>query len=114
MTKAKLSPEDMLARLAFYRNHEKFPDADWIQQELPLPNEVLRQKMNDTVNAFIDFLMGLLNDGDTEPEEFKDSIQAYIDVWDVTHFSTDEIDFIISVECSVMRVVNVNCSDLAL
>ncbi|GAB2593705.1 hypothetical protein [Spirosoma areae] len=114
MTKPKLTPEAMLARLAFYRSHDKFPDADWTNRELPLPDELLRQKMNNTVNEFINFLSGLVMDGDTEPEEFKDSIQGYVDVWDVTHFSTDEIDFIIDVECAVMRVVNVNCSDLAL
>jgi len=114
MTKSKLTPEDMLARLAFYRSHEKFPDADWVNRELATPDEAVRQKMNGAVNAFIDFLMGLVNDGDTEPEEFKDSIQGYVDAWDVLHYSTDEIDFIIEVECAVMRVVGVDCSELAL
>ena len=114
MTKPKLTPDDMLVRLAFYRSHEKFPDADWINRELLPPDETNRQKMNGAVNAFIDFLTGLINDGDTEPEEFKDIIQAYVDTWDVLHYSTDEIDFIIEVECSVMRVVGVDCSELAL
>jgi hypothetical protein len=114
MTKPKLTPEDMLARLAFYRSHEKFPDADWTNRELPLPNETQRQKMNGAVNAFTDFLAGLIERGDTEPEEFKESIQAYVDAWDVLHYDTDEIDFIIEVECAVMRVVGVNCSELAL
>lgn len=114
MNKPKLTTEGILARLAFYRSHEKFPDADWTNRELALPDEPLRQKMNTTVNDFIDFLTVLVNDGDTEPEEFKESIQGYVDTWDVTHFSTDEIDFIINVECTVMRVVNVNCHDLAL
>ena len=114
MTKPKRTPEDMLARLAFYRSHEKFPDADWINRELDPPDETQRQKMNGAVNAFIDFLTVLIERGDTEPDEFKESIQGYIDAWDVLHYDTDEIDFIIEVECAVMRVVGVDCSELAL
>ena len=109
-----LTPEDMLARLAFYRSHEKFPDADWVHRELPPPDEAGRQKMNGAVNAFIDFLTVLVRDGDTEPAEFKEGIQGYVDAWDVLHYSTDEIDFIIEVECAVMRVVGVDCSELSL
>ena len=114
MAKPKLTPEDMLARLAFYRSHEKFPDADWINRELAPPDEPQRQKMNEAVNAFIDFLAVLIERGDTEPDEFKESIQGYVDAWDVLHYDTDEIDFIIEVECAVMRVVGVDCSELAL
>lgn len=114
MTKPKLTPEGMLARLELYRSHEKFPDADWINRELPVPDEIGRQKMNQAVNGFIDFLMVLIEQGDTEPDEFKEGIQGYIDTWDVLHYSTDEIDFIIDVECSVMRVVGVDCAELAL
>jgi hypothetical protein len=114
MTKPKLTPDAMLARLAFYRSHEKFPDADWINRELPPPDETQRQKMNQAVNNFIDFLNVLIGQGDTEPEEFKEKIQGYVDAWDVLHYSTDEIDFIIDVECAVMRVVGVDCSELAL
>jgi hypothetical protein len=114
MSKQKLTPDDMLARLTFYRSHEKFPDADWVNRELPLPDESQRQKMNEAVNAFIDFLVVLIERGDTEPDEFKESIQGYVDAWDVLHYSTDEIDFVIEVECAVMRVVGVDCSELAL
>ncbi len=114
MTKPKLTQAGILARLAFYRSHEKFPDADWIHRELPVPDETRRQKMNQAVNEFIDFLTGLVNDIDTDPEEFKESIQAYVDVWDVLHYNTDEIDFIIEVECTIMRLVGVDCTELAL
>lgn len=114
MTKSKLTPESMLARLAFYRSHEKFPDPDWVNRELPVPDETGRQKLNQAVNEFIDFLVVLIERGDTEPEEFKENIQGYVDAWDVLHYSTDEIDFIIDVECSIMRVVGVDCSELAL
>jgi hypothetical protein len=114
MNKPKLKPEDQLARLTFYRSHEKFPDPDWEHRELPAPDEPQREKMNKAVNEFIYFLIVLIERGDTEPEEFKENIQAYVDNWDVLHYDTDEIDFIIDVECAVMRVVGVDCSELAL
>ncbi|WP_080239348.1 DUF4844 domain-containing protein [Spirosoma rigui] len=114
MNKPKLTPEAQLARLTFYRNHEKFPNPDWENRELPVPDEPQREKMNKAVNDFIDFLIVLIERGDTEPEEFKENIQAYVDNWDVLHYDTDEIDFIIDVECAVMRVVGVDCSELAL
>jgi hypothetical protein len=105
---------DLLERLELLKSKNKFPESAWDEREEILPSEAMRKRMNSGVNDFISFLQNELMHEVVNPENLKDNIQEYLDVWDTEPFNTEETEHMLEIMCDAILMVNVNIDDLVI
>ena len=101
--------KEAVAQLLLFKTKDKFPVDDWDKRGLvPSPGEV-RDKMNEEVNRFIDFV---LSKPDEHTNAMTNEIQQYMDEWDKFGFDTEETYYIADILCEVMAMIEVNVNDI--
>lgn len=101
--------KDVIKQLQQFKLKDKFPIEDWDNRGLiPSPVDV-RDKMNQEINKFIDFVVNRLKN---DSVSMTDEIQTYLDEWDSYDFDTEETEYVVDTMCEVMRMVDVDINDI--
>lgn len=101
--------KNVVEQLQLLKAKDKFPEEDWDQRGLIASPENVRERMNQEVNKFIDFVESRLKD---KSSSMKEDIKGYMDDWDGADFDTEENEYVVDTMCQVMRMVEVDCNDV--
>jgi hypothetical protein len=100
--------KDIVEQLQLIKAKDKFPVQDWKKRGLnPSPDSV-RNKMNEDVNQFIEFVLSNLTDNTIS----TDAIQTYLDEWDSYDFDTEETEYVVDTMFQILRMVDVDVDDI--
>jgi hypothetical protein len=100
---------DIVEQLRMFKAKDKFPEADWEERGLNPSQSDVRDKMNQEVNNFIDFVESRVKDNS---DSLTSEIQTYLDDWDSYDYDSEETEYMVDVMCHIMRLVDVDCNKL--
>jgi uncharacterized protein YecA (UPF0149 family) len=100
---------DVIEQLQKLKAEEKFPKEEWDERGLIPSSPDVREKMNQEVNSFIDFIEVLVKE---KSGSMENKIQSYLDDWDSYDYDTEETEYIVDVMCQIMQMVDMDCNKL--